>query len=66
MIDGERVRRRREALGLTQQQAADAANMSRFYWSRIESGSSVPQKYTTLQLIASALGWTLDELLCAS
>jgi transcriptional regulator with XRE-family HTH domain len=51
----------RNQLGITQEELATAANVTVRTIQRIESGESVPRKYT-LKLIASALQIPFDEL----
>jgi transcriptional regulator with XRE-family HTH domain len=51
---------RRRALGLTQQQVADAAGISRNYVSLIERGNLIGVTLKTLVNYAEALGWGLD------
>jgi transcriptional regulator with XRE-family HTH domain len=51
----------RNQLGLTQEELAAAANVTVRTIQRIESGDSIPRKYT-LKLIASALQIPFDEL----
>lgn len=55
-----RVKRYREALGLNQRDAADAAGISQSMWFRIESGEKEPT-LGQLSSIASALGCTLES-----
>ena len=59
---GERIKNRRTELGMTQQELADAVNISRNSMSRIET-SVVPNMtvYTAMR-IAKALGITMDFL----
>jgi transcriptional regulator with XRE-family HTH domain len=61
LVLGERIRTARLRAGLTQAQAAGAA-MSVGYVSRIESGQRRPDPHL-LELIAEAVGSTVDELL---
>jgi len=51
---GERIARRREQLGLTQQQVAERAGVRQAEISRIERGKANPTQ-TTLEKIAAAL-----------
>lgn len=55
------VRRRREALGLSQTQLADRLSMSRQNVVEIEAGRRLPQLAAAARL-ARLLGWTLDDL----
>lgn len=59
---GERIKNRRTELGMTQQELADAVNISRNSLSRIET-SVVPNMtvYTAMR-IAKVLGITMDFL----
>jgi transcriptional regulator with XRE-family HTH domain len=59
---GERIKNRRTELGMTQQELADAVNISRNSMSRIET-SVVPNMtvYTAMR-IAKVLGITMDFL----
>lgn len=59
---GERIKNRRTELGMTQQELADAVNISRNSMSRIET-SVVPNMtvYTAMR-IAKALGISMDFL----
>ncbi len=59
---GKRIFIRRKELGLTQEEIAEKLNISRVYFSSIESGKR--RIYTsTLVAIANALETTADELL---
>lgn len=59
---GERIKNRRKAIGMTQQELADTVEISRNSLSRIET-SVVPNMtvYTAMR-IAKALGITMDFL----
>ncbi len=59
---GERIKKRRKAIGMTQQELADAVEISRNSLSRIET-SAVPNMtvYTAMR-IAQALGISMDFL----
>jgi transcriptional regulator with XRE-family HTH domain len=59
---GERIRARREALGLTEQQAAEAASMTQPYWHQLEAGKRVNPTRQTMLAVCRALDATLDEL----
>ena len=61
MSAGERIRQKREALGLSQQQIADVAGVARANIAHYESGVKVPSVVTG-KYIAKALGCTMDEL----
>lgn len=60
---GERIKKRRKAIGMTQQELADAVEISRNSLSRIET-SAVPNMtvYTAMR-IAQALGISMDFLI---
>lgn len=60
-IIGERIFAARKALDLTQEQAAERANITAQFWSRIESGNERGSVNTYLE-IASVLGLTLDDM----
>lgn len=62
-IDGKRLRRRREQLGLTQQALAEACGLSQETISRLESGKARGRMADTQQRLAAALG-TTPEYLC--
>lgn len=59
---GERIRRFREAAGLTQEALAHAANIGRVTLIRLERGEQTP-RFKTLAAIAEALGKGAQELL---
>ena len=71
---GERIRRRREELGLTQTDLADKAGISRTYLSLIERGEAANFSYNVLSYLALALettpatltGESDDEVLVSS
>lgn len=58
-----KIRRRREALKLTQEQAAAAAGITRPSWSRIEAGNRPDPSLSTAEKIAAALKVKIDQLL---
>lgn len=64
-LDVEKIRRIREKLGITQEQAAAAAGLKggRQAWNDIESGRRVNLTIETLERIAGALGTRAAELL---
>ncbi|UCG23344.1 MAG: helix-turn-helix transcriptional regulator [Chloroflexota bacterium] len=63
ILDGENpIKVWREYRGLTQQQLADAASISKSYLSQIETGKRIG-KAEVLAAIASGLGLTLDDIL---
>ena len=55
------IRAARDAAGLTQDDAADAARMQTAVYSRIERGESDP-RLSSLRKIAGALGVTVADL----
>ncbi len=59
---GSRARAKREALGQTQQELADAVGVTHQHISRIESGQASPSIDLVVRL-ASTFGVTTDELL---
>jgi transcriptional regulator with XRE-family HTH domain len=61
MTLNQKIVRARKQMGLTQEEVASAANVTVRTIQRIESGDSVPRKFT-LKLIASALNIPFDEL----
>lgn len=60
---GDRVRKRRDELELTQEQLATATGLKQFHISRIESGDIKDVKGETLRRLARALRVTADFLL---
>ena len=60
-VIGHNLRRLRSASGLTQQQIAEAAGLSRVGYRNIETGKSVP-KVETLQSLAGALEVPIQQL----
>lgn len=63
MLNTNYIKQRREALGLTQQQAADAAGLSdRQRWYSLECGRVDNPELFTLLGIARALRCRLDDL----
>jgi len=60
---GERVRKRRSELGLTQEQLSAATGLKQFHISRIESGAIKDVKGETLVRLARALRVRTDFLL---
>jgi transcriptional regulator with XRE-family HTH domain len=59
---GEAVRRRRQSLGWTQVQLAEASGLSPNYVARMERGELGPSLFVAHQL-ARTLGITVDDLL---
>lgn len=57
---GERLRERRKALGMTQQQVADAASLTIGFISQVERGLSTPS-LASLYNLAQALGASVDS-----
>lgn len=62
MTLGNRIRNRREELGLTQPELADKAKTSQPYISRLEKGKIRPSMQMLLNL-SSALNMSIDEML---
>jgi XRE family transcriptional regulator, regulator of sulfur utilization len=62
---GRVIRRRRRALDLSQGAAAARAGMGESHWSAIERGRK-NARMMTFGRVARALGWELDELVCAA
>ena len=62
MTIGQRVRERRMALGLSQENLAHAAGLSWGAVQRLEAGKIVDPHYSTLEGIAHTLGTTVAEL----
>lgn len=64
-LDCAKIRQLREALGLSQDQAAAKAGFvaGRQYWYNIESGNRTNIKIDTLERIAAALGVKAKDLL---
>ena len=60
---GQRIRKYRKAKGLSQEQLAEAVNISVTHMSHIESGSTVPS-FDVFISILNALNCSADELLC--
>ena len=61
-IVAENLKARREELGLTQKQVAEAAEITQAQYSHIENGRGAPSLQTLVKL-ASALRTTPDSLL---
>lgn len=59
---GATIRRRRKALGLSQEALADAVCIHRTYIGSVERGER-NVSVQNLALIAAALGWRLSELI---
>lgn len=58
---GGKIKKAREAKGLTQKEVALTVNMDQSQYSKIEKGKTDPSS-STLEKIAKALGLTLSEL----
>jgi transcriptional regulator with XRE-family HTH domain len=58
----ERLKRRREAAGLSQQSLAVAAGLSMSLICQLEQGQKKDPRLSTLRALAKAFGITLDEL----
>ena len=64
MLDSEKMKERREELGLTQEEAAKKAGFgSRQRWNDIESGRKPNVSIETLEQIAKTLGMSARDLL---
>jgi transcriptional regulator with XRE-family HTH domain len=57
---GQRITALRKLEGISQQQLADRAGISRQHVGRIEKGELVSVSFVTIQIIAEALGMTVD------
>lgn len=62
MTLGNKIRNRREELGLTQPELADKAKTSQPYISRLEKGELRPSMQKLIDL-SSALNMSIDEML---
>lgn len=62
---GEKIRRERQASGLTQAQLAEKSEISHTFLGQIERGERVPSLDTTLN-IATNLNVTVNDLLCGN
>lgn len=63
-VDFNKIKSLREKLGLTMEQAADAAGFSgRQAWYNVESGRQPDLRISTLEAIAKALGVSAKSLL---
>ena len=60
---GDRVRERREASGLTQQQAARKAGVQQSAWARLEKGHIANPRIDSLKAVAKALGCEVSDLI---
>jgi transcriptional regulator with XRE-family HTH domain len=66
MRHGDELRRRRKALGLTQDALAERARLSTHYISAIENGRIKDPSLSTLAALAKALGTNVGELVGGS
>ena len=57
---GQRITALRKLEGISQQELADRAGISRQHVGRIEKGELVSVAYVTIQQIAEAMGMTVD------
>ena len=57
---GQRITALRKLEGISQQELADRAGLTRQHIGRIEKGELVSVAYVTIQAIAEALGMTVD------
>ena len=62
---GERIRQRRQQLGLSQQDTAEKLNLSVSFFSRVERGEKVASLETLIR-ITNLFGFSLDFLLLES
>ena len=62
---GDRIKKRRNLLGLTQEQVAERVDISNQHMSNIERAKSIPSTETIMKL-AAALDTTPDEFLVGS
>lgn len=62
-VDVKEITRRRDALGLSQAEAARLAEMSPQWWSDLEKGKHDNPRVMTLVRIAVVLGCKVDDLL---
>lgn len=60
---GERIEARRKAMGLTLDQVAERAGMSKSYIWEIENGKNKNPTIRTAWQLAGALGWTLSDVI---
>lgn len=58
----EKIRKLREAAGLTRYKVAQAAGIDAAYYGRIEQGEVAAPSFTTVAAIAKVLGVSLDSL----
>jgi transcriptional regulator with XRE-family HTH domain len=58
-----RIRERRTALGLSQEEVARRADISLNAMAKLETGFTTDPRYSTLSAIAHALGMSVDELM---
>ena len=57
---GQRITTLRKLEGISQQELADRAGISRQHVGRIEKGELVSVSFVTIQIIAEAIGMTVD------
>lgn len=62
-LDPKAIRERRDALKLTQAEAAERGDMPQPAWARIESGARTDPNVSTAEKVARALKCTVDQLL---
>lgn len=63
MLDPERIKSKREALKLTQREAAERAGLAQPAWARIESGARTDPNLSTAVRLAHALKCKIEQLL---
>jgi transcriptional regulator with XRE-family HTH domain len=62
VLDGAKVRGRRNEQGLTQKEAATRAEMTQQEWNRLERPGAHPVLPATAQAVSRALGVMVDQL----
>jgi transcriptional regulator with XRE-family HTH domain len=64
MLNQAEIKRRREALGLTMQHAAERAGWkTKMDWNRFENGGVTDPRASTLYALATALGCPIEAIL---
>ena len=62
-LSPDKIRKRRDKLGLSQQTAADRAGITQPSWARIETGLRTDPRLSTAEQVAKALKVGLEQLL---
>ena len=62
-LDPSKIKSRREALKLSQAEAADRAGITQPQWARLESGRNADARISTIEAVARALRCALARLL---